>query len=264
MLNEFSRTQLLLGPEAMERMAQARVAVFGIGGVGGYAVEALARSGIGALDLIDDDRVCLTNINRQILATHKTVGKYKVDVAAERIAEINPKCEVRTYRTFYLPETADQFDFSSYSYVVDAIDTVSGKIQLVLAAQDAHVPIISSMGAGNKLDPTAFRVTDLYKTRMDPLARVMRRELKKRGVRRLKVVYSEEQPIRPLEDLSISCRAHCICPPGTKRHCTDRRDIPGSTAFVPSVAGLILAGEVVKDLCRTYIEERNHERADSI
>ena len=253
MLNEFSRTQLLLGPEAMERLAQARIAVFGIGGVGGYAVEALARSGIGALDLIDDDRVCRTNINRQLLATQKTVGKYKVDVAAERIADINPKCSVNTYKTFYLPETADQFDFSSYSYVVDAIDTVSGKIQLVLAAQDAHVPIISAMGAGNKLDPTAFRVTDIYKTRMDPLARVMRRELKKRGVKALKVVYSEEEPMRPSEDMSISCRTQCICPPGTQRHCTDRRDIPGSTAFVPSVAGLIIAGEVIKDLCREYI-----------
>ena len=245
MLNEFSRTQLLLGPEAMEKLLQSRVAVFGIGGVGGYAVEALARSGIGALDLVDDDRICLTNINRQILATRKTVGKYKVDVAAERIAEINPHCTVQTYKTFYLPETAAEFDFSQYDYVVDAIDTVSGKIQLVLAAQAAGTPIISSMGAGNKLDPTAFRVADLYQTRMDPLARVMRRELKKRRVKELKVVYSEEQPIRPLEDMSISCRAHCICPPGTKRHCTDRRDIPGSTSFVPSVAGLIIAGEVV-------------------
>ena len=250
MLNEFSRTQLLLGPEAMERLAQARVAVFGIGGVGGYTVEALARSGVGALDLIDDDRVCLTNINRQLLATRKTVGRYKVDVAAERIAEINPKCDVKTYTTFYLPETADQFDFSHYSYVVDAIDTVSGKIQLVLAAQAVQVPVISSMGAGNKLDPTAFRVADIYETHMDPLARVMRRELKKRGVQHLKVVYSEEKPIRPYEDLSIICRTNCICPPGTKRHCTDRRDIPGSTAFVPSVAGLIMAGEVIKDLCR--------------
>jgi tRNA A37 threonylcarbamoyladenosine dehydratase len=256
MLNEFSRTQLLLGPEAMEKLSRSRVAVFGIGGVGGYAVEALARSGIGALDLIDDDRVCLTNTNRQILATRKTVGKYKVDVAAERIGEINPRCSVRTYKTFYLPETADQFDFSNYDYVVDAIDTVSGKIQLVMAAQTTGTPIISSMGAGNKLDATAFRVSDIYKTRTDPLARVMRRELKKRDVKRLKVVWSDEQPIRPHEDLSISCRAHCICPPGTKRHCTDRRDIPGSTAFVPSVAGLIIAGEVVKDLCKTQLEQR--------
>ena len=238
MLNEFSRTQLLLGPDAMEKLARSRVAVFGIGGVGGYAVEALVRSGIGALDLIDDDKVCLTNINRQILATRRNVGKYKVDMAAERIREINPHCEVRSYKTFYLPETAEEFDFSQYDYVVDAIDTVSGKIQLVLAAQAAGTPIISSMGAGNKMDATAFRVADITQTSVCPLARVMRRELKKRGVQHLKVVYSKEKPIRPLEDLSISCRAHCICPPGTKRHCTDRRDIPGSVAFVPSVGWL--------------------------
>ena len=250
MLDAFSRTRLLLGPEAMERLAEARVAVFGIGGVGGYAVEALARSGVGALDLIDDDKVCLTNINRQLLATRRTVGKYKVDVAAERVAEISPRCTVRTYKTFYLPETAEEFDFTQYDYVVDAIDTVSGKIQLVLAAQAAGTPIISCMGAGNKLDPTAFRVADIYKTSVCPLARVMRRELKKRGVKRLKVVYSEEPAIQPLEDMSVSCRTHCICPPGTERHCTDRRAIPGSVAFVPSVAGLILAGEVVKDLAK--------------
>ena len=250
MLNEFSRTQLLLGPEAMEKLASSRVAVFGIGGVGGYTVEALARSGIGTLDLIDDDRVCLTNINRQIFATRKTVGKYKVDAAAERIAEINPRCTVHTYKTFYLPETADQFCFSDYDYVVDAIDTVSGKIQLVLAAQAVGTPIISAMGAGNKLDPSAFRVSDIYETSVCPLARVMRRELKKRGVKELKVVWSPEQPIRPLEDLSISCRTNCICPPGTKRHCTDRRDIPGSVSFVPPVVGLIIAGEVVKDLVK--------------
>ena len=250
MLNEFSRTQLLLGPEAMEKLASSRVAVFGIGGVGGYTVEALARSGIGTLDLIDDDRVCLTNINRQIFATRKTVGKYKVDAAAERIAEINLRCTVHTYKTFYLPETADQFCFSDYDYVVDAIDTVSGKIQLVLAAQAVGTPIISAMGAGNKLDPSAFRVSDIYETSVCPLARVMRRELKKRGVKELKVVWSPEQPIRPLEDLSISCRTNCICPPGTKRHCTDRRDIPGSVSFVPPVVGLIIAGEVVKDLVK--------------
>jgi tRNA A37 threonylcarbamoyladenosine dehydratase len=179
MLNEFSRTQLLLGPEAMEKLAHSRVAVFGIGGVGGYTVEALARSGVGALDLIDDDKVCLTNINRQILATRKTVGKHKVDVAAERIGEINPRCVVRTYKTFYLPDTAEKYDFSQYDYVVDAIDTVSGKIQLVLAAKEAGTPIISSMGAGNKLDATAFRVADISQTSVCPLARVMRRELKK-------------------------------------------------------------------------------------
>ena len=241
------RTESLLGPAAMEKLAGSRVALCG---VGGYALEALVRSGVGALDLIDHDTVDTTNLNRQILALTDTVGRLKVDVAAERIREINPRCEVHTYKTFYLPETAEEFDFSQYDYVVDAIDTVSGKIQLVLAAQAAGTPIISAMGAGNKLDPTAFRVADIYKTRVDPLARVMRQELKRRGIKALKVVYSEEQPVRPLEDMSISCHAHCICPPGTKRHCTDRRDIPGSTAFVPSVAGLILAGEVVKDLCK--------------
>ena len=248
MLNEFSRTQLLLGADAIEVLRHSRVAVCGVGGVGGFTVEALVRSGVGALDLIDDDKVFLTNINLQILAIRKTVGRYKVDAAAERIAEINPHCEVRTHKTFYLPESADAFDFTEYDYVVDAIDTVSGKIQLVLAAQAAGVPIISSMGAGNKLNASAFRVADIYQTSVCPLARVMRRELKKRGVRHLKVVYSKEQPRRPFEDLSISCRKHCICPPGTKRHCTDRRDIPGSVAFVPSVVGLIIAGEVVKDL----------------
>ena len=248
MLNQFSRTQLIYGPEAMEKLKNSRVAVFGIGGVGGYTVEALARSGVGALDLIDDDRVCLTNINRQIIATRKTVGKYKVDVAAERVGDINPQCQVRTYQTFYLPETRDMFDFKEYDYVVDAIDTVTGKIDLILAAQDAGTPIISSMGAGNKTDPTAFRVADIYQTSVCPLARVMRRELKRRGVEKLKVVYSQEKPIRPLEDMSISCRANCVCPPGTVRKCTDRRDIPGSTAFVPSVVGLIIAGEIINDL----------------
>lgn len=248
MLNAFSRTQLVFGQAAMEKLESARVAVFGVGGVGGYTVEALARSGIGTLDLIDNDRVCLSNINRQILATHKTVGRYKVDAAAERVADINPKCTVNTYKTFYLPETKGQFDFRQYDYVVDAIDTVSGKIALVLEAQAAGTPIISCMGAGNKIDPSAFRVADIYETSVCPLARVMRRELRKRGVSALKVVYSEEKPIRPLEDMSVGCRSHCICPPDTARHCTDRRDIPGSTAFVPSVAGLIIAGEVVKDL----------------
>ncbi|MBR0267574.1 MAG: tRNA threonylcarbamoyladenosine dehydratase [Clostridia bacterium] len=248
MLNQFSRTQLLFGPEAMERLAKSRVAVFGIGGVGGYAVEALVRSGIGALDLIDDDRVCLTNLNRQLYATRKTVGKYKVDVAAERILEINPDCSVTVHKTFYLPDTQAMFDFSRYDYVVDAIDTVTGKLALVEQAQASGTPIISAMGAGNKTDPTAFRVADIYKTSVCPLARVMRSECRKRGIRHLKVVYSTEEPKRPLEDPSISCRSHCICPPDTRK-CTVRRDIPGSTAFVPSVAGLIIAGEVVKDLC---------------
>ncbi|MBR3403471.1 MAG: tRNA threonylcarbamoyladenosine dehydratase [Parasporobacterium sp.] len=248
MLNQFSRTQLLYGEASMQKLAACRVAVFGIGGVGGYVVEALARSGIGALDLIDDDRVCLANLNRQILATRRTVGKYKVDVAAERVHEINPDCKVRTYRTFYLPETQDQFDFREYDYVVDAIDTVTGKLSIIENAKKAGVPIISCMGAGNKVNPSAFEVADIYETSICPLARVMRRECRKRGIDSLKVVYSKEKPIRPLEDMSISCRQHCICPPGTARKCTDRRDIPGSTAFVPSVAGLIIAGEIVNDL----------------
>ena len=248
MLNQFSRTQLLYGQDNMRKLAASRVAVFGIGGVGGYVVEALARSGVGALDLIDDDRVCITNLNRQILATRKTVGKYKVDAAEERIREINPQCEVRTYKTFYLPETQDQFDFHDYDYVVDAIDTVSGKLAIIENAKKAGVPVISSMGAGNKVDPAALEVADIYDTSVCPLARVMRRECRKRGIDSLKVVYSRETPIRPLEDMSISCRQHCVCPPGTVRKCTQRRDIPGSTAFVPSVAGLIIAAEVVRDL----------------
>ena len=248
MLNQFSRTQLLLGQEGMEKLFQARVAVFGIGGVGGYTVEALARSGVGTLDLIDDDKVCLTNLNRQIFATRKTVGQYKVDVAQQRILEINPKAVVHTYKTFYAPQTAELFDFTQYDYVVDAIDTVTGKLELVEQAEKAGVPIISSMGAGNKMDPTAFEVADIYETSVCPLARVMRRELKRRGIRKLKVVYSKEPPMTPIDDLAISCRTNCVCPPGTARKCTQRRQVPGSNAFVPSVVGLIIAGEVVKDL----------------
>ena len=205
---------------------------------------------MGAFDLVDDDKVCLTNLNRQIIATHKTVGKYKVDVMRERMLEINPDCDVRVHKCFYLPETAAEFNFSDYDYVVDAVDTVTAKVTLVLEAQKAGVPIISCMGAGNKLDPSRFRVADIYKTQGCPLARVMRTALRKRGVKKLKVVYSDEIPTRPIEDMSISCRSHCICPPGAKHKCTERRDIPGSTAFVPSVAGLIIAGEVVKDLSR--------------
>ena len=247
MLNQFSRTQLIFGETAMQRLDGARVAVFGIGGVGGYTVEALARSGIGQLDLIDDDKVCITNVNRQLLATLKTVGQYKVDVAKERIAEINPKCRVNSFKTFYMPDTEGEFDFSQYDYIVDAIDTVKGKLALVENAQKAGTPIISSMGAGNKVDAAAFEVADIYETSVCPLARVMRYECRRRGIKKLKVVYSKEKPIRPMEDMSISCRRHCVCPPGTRK-CTVRRDIPGSTAFVPSVAGLIIAGEVIKEL----------------
>ena len=248
MLNQFSRTQLLLGADNMDRLSNAKVAVFGIGGVGGYVVEALARSGVGSFVLVDDDKVCLTNINRQIIATRKTVGKYKVDVMKERILEINPDADVEVRKCFYLPENAHEFPFEEYSYVVDAVDTVTAKIELIMRAKESGTPIISSMGAGNKLDASAFRVADIYKTKVCPLAKVMRRELKKRGVKKLKVVYSEEQPIRPIEDMAISCRSHCICPPGAKHKCTERRDIPGSVALVPSVVGLIIAGEVIKDL----------------
>ena len=247
MLNQFSSTQLVIGEEAMQRLAGARIAVFGIGGVGGYTVEVLARSGIGQLDLIDDDKVCITNVNRQLLATLKTVGQYKVDVAKERVADINPKCRVNTFKTFYMPDTEGEFDFSQYDYIVDAIDTVKGKLALVENAQKAGTPIISSMGAGNKVDAAAFEVADIYETSVCPLARVMRYECRRRGIKKLKVVYSKEKPIRPMEDMSISCRRHCVCPPGTRK-CTVRRDIPGSTAFVPSVAGLIIAGEVIKEL----------------
>jgi tRNA A37 threonylcarbamoyladenosine dehydratase len=248
MLTQFSRTELLLGKDAMEKLAGARVAVFGVGGVGGYVCEALARTGVGAFDLVDDDKVCLTNVNRQLIATRKTVGKYKIEVMKERILDINPKAEVYLHNCFFLPENADEFPFDQYDYIVDAVDTVTAKISLVLKAQEMGIPIISSMGAGNKMEASMFRVADIYDTKVCPLAKVMRRELKKRGVKRLKVVYSEEKPITPVEDMAISCRTNCICPPGAARKCTDRRAIPGSIAFVPSVVGLIIAGEVVKDL----------------
>lgn len=235
MSNQFSRTQLLIGAEGIEKLSKARVAVFGIGGVGGYVVEALARSGVGEFDLIDDDTVCLTNLNRQIIATRQTVGRNKVDVMKERILSINPDAVVHVHKCFYLPETAEQFDFSKYSYVVDAVDTVTAKIDIILKAQACGVPVMSSMGAGNKLDPTKFQVADIYKTTMCPLAKVMRHELKKRGVKKLKVVYSTEKSMTPVEESAELADSK-------------RRSIPGSIAFVPSVAGLIIAGEVVKDL----------------
>lgn len=247
MQNQFSRTQLLFGPEAMERLRRSRVAVFGIGGVGGYALEALVRSGIGALDLIDDDRVCLSNLNRQIIATRKTLGKYKVDAAEERVLEINPDCRVLTFKTFFMPDTRDQFDFSQFDYVIDAIDTVTGKLALIEAARETGTPIICSMGAGNKTDPTAFRVADIYQTSVCPLARVIRSECRKRNIRHLKVVYSTEPPIKPLEDQETGCPGDGVGQPGTRKG-APRRTVPGSTSFVPSVAGLILAGEVIKDL----------------
>lgn len=238
-MNErFIRTQLLYGAKAMEHLSKCRVAVFGIGGVGGYVAEALARSGIGSLDLIDNDKVCLSNINRQIIATEKTLGEYKVDAAKERISDISPDCTVRTYKVFYLPETQDLFDFNEYDYVADAIDTVTGKLTIIENAKKAGVPVISSMGAGNKVNPAAFEVADIYETSVCPLAKVMRHECKKRGIKELKVVYSKEPPMRPL-DL-----------PKAESENTARRAVPGSTAFAPSVAGLIMAGEIINDLVR--------------
>lgn len=260
MQNQFSRTELLLGKDAMERLSCARVAVFGVGGVGGYVVEALVRSGVGAVDIIDNDKVCLTNLNRQIIATRSTVGQYKVDVMRDRILDINPECTVNVHKCFYLPETQAEFDFTQYDYVVDAVDTVTAKLALIMQAKDAGVPIISSMGAGNKLNPAAFEVADIYKTSVDPLARVMRRELKKRGIKKLKVVYSKEEPLTPIppetckagvSGLDEACTIADSAAAGAQTQefkAAKRRATPGSTAFVPSAAGLLIASEVVKDL----------------
>ena len=243
-MNALSRTGLLLGIENIKRLRNSRVAVFGIGGVGGYAVEALARTGIGTLDLVDSDTVNLSNLNRQIIATRKTVGKYKVDAAKERIADIDPSIIVHTYPIFYMPDTASQFDFKNYDYIIDAIDTVTGKLELIEQAKKAGVPIISSMGAGNKLDPTAFCVADIYETSVCPLARVMRREVKKRGIETLKVVYSKEKAIEPISS------------PKNEEETASGKPIPGSIAFVPSVVGLIIAGEVIKDLTINQLQSK--------
>ncbi len=232
----------------MARLKISTVAVFGIGGVGTYAAEALARSGVGGLVLVDDDKICLTNINRQLIATHKTVGRKKIEVMKERILDINPHCRVETHECFYSTGTAADFDLSRYDYIIDAIDTVSSKLLLIEEAGFAGVPVISCMGAGNKLDPTRLEVADIYETSVCPLARVMRKELKARGVKSLKVVYSKEEVIKPVEDLANSCKTGCVCPPGTTRKCTVRRQVPGSVSFVPSVAGLILAAEVIRVL----------------
>ncbi len=248
MQNQFSRTQLLLGKPAIDTLKGSRVAVFGVGGVGGYVVEVLARSGVGAIDVIDDDRVCLTNVNRQILATLSTVGKHKVDIAEARIHDINPRCIVRKYQTFYLPSNADQFDFSHYDYVVDCIDTVTAKLDLIYRCHDMNIPLLSCMGAAYKLDATAFTVTDIFKTINDPLAKVIRKKLRKTHIKHLKVVYSPEEPLESIDQPEISCRFHCICPNKDMRKCTDRHTIPSSNAWVPATAGLIAGGEVVKDL----------------
>jgi tRNA A37 threonylcarbamoyladenosine dehydratase len=248
MLNEFSRTELLLGHDALEKLSNSTVAIFGIGGVGSYTAEGLVRSGVGRFLLVDDDRICLTNINRQIHATRKTVGKYKVEVMAERLLEINPKVEIEIFKVFYSPENSGQFFEKHCDYFVDAIDTVTAKLDLIIKAKALGIPVISCMGAANKLDPTKLEVADIYDTSVCPLAKVMRHELRQRGVDSLKVVYSREPPITPIDIEEASCRNHCICPEGTKRTCAIRRQIPGSVSFVPSVAGLIIAGEVVRDL----------------
>lgn len=249
MPNQFSRTQLVVGPTAMEDLKRAHVAVFGIGGVGGYVVEALARSGVGALDLIDHDRVCITNVNRQIVATTETIGQYKVDIMEQRVRAINPQCKVTTYKCFYLPSTKDQFDFRSYDYVVDAVDTVTAKLQLVMESHACNTPIICSMGAGNKLNPADFQVADISKTSVDPLAKIIRKELRKRGINHLKVVYSQERPQRPYMDLSGACAYREACPPEVREACDEPSgDAPGSVSFVPPVVGMILASEVVKDI----------------
>lgn len=247
MLNQFSRTELVIGKEAIEKLNNSKVAVFGLGGVGSFVVEGLVRAGIGNFVLIDDDKICLTNLNRQLFATRSTIAKYKADVAKERILDINPKANVEIYKEFFNPETEGILD-ESIDYIVDAIDTVTGKIELVLRANKLNIPIISSMGTGNKLDPTRFEVTDIYKTSVCPLAKVMRKELKARGIKKLKVVYSKEEPIKPNNNSESSCKTNCICPPDSKRTCAVRNQVPGSVSFVPSVAGLIIAGEIVKDI----------------
>ena len=252
MLNQFSRTELIIGKEGIEKLKNAKVAVFGIGGVGSYVVEGLVRAGNGNFVLIDDDKVCLTNLNRQIIATRKTVGKPKVEVAKDRILEINPEARVEIYQDFFMPNTEGILD-NSIDYIVDSIDTVTAKIELVVRADKLNIPIISSMGTGNKLDPTRFEVTDIYKTSICPLAKVMRKELRKRNIKSLKVVYSKEEPIKPEQNLENSCKTGCICPLGTVRKCSSKNQVPGSISFVPSVAGLIIAGEVVKDILKKLI-----------
>ncbi len=247
MLNQFSRTELVIGKEGVEKLNNTKVAIFGLGGVGSFVLEGLVRAGIGNFVLIDDDKICLTNLNRQILATRKTVGQPKVEVAKQRILDINPNANVEIHQEFFMPETEGILD-NSIDYIVDCIDTVTAKIELVVRADKLNIPIISCMGTGNKLDPTRFEVTDIYKTSVCPLAKVMRKELRSRGIKKLKVVYSKEEPVRLNETTENSCKHNCICPPGTKRKCTIRNQVPGSVSFVPSVAGLIIAGEVVKSI----------------
>lgn len=250
MLNQFSRTELLIGTEGIEKLNKAKVAIFGIGGVGSFAVEALVRAGVENFILIDDDKICLTNLNRQIHATRKTIGKYKVDVMKERILEINPSSKVETYKEFFMPGNETKILDKSVTYIIDSIDTVTAKIELVMQSQKLGIPIISSMGTGNKLDPTRLEITDINKTSVCPLAKVMRKELRNRGIKKLKVIYSKEEPIKPNKAQEASCKTSCICPPDTKRKCSKKNQVPGSISFVPSVAGLIIAGEVIKDIIK--------------
>ena len=250
MSEELSRTELLIGNDAIDKLSKAHVIVFGVGGVGGFVCEALARSGIGHIDLVDDDTVVLSNINRQIIATHSTVGRYKTEVMRERIKDINPDCEVNEYRCFYLPENKDQFDFAKYDYIVDAVDTITAKLTIIEEAKKAGVMVISSMGAGNKLDPTAFTVADISKTSVDRLAKVMRRELKKRGINHLKVVYSTEKAVTPMEKNMEEDKDTDVNETLTSSNTHRKRSVPGSIAFVPSVVGLIIAGEVIKDIVK--------------
>ena len=248
MLDQFSRTRMLLGEAGIQSLQNSFVAVFGIGGVGGYAAEALVRSGVGKIALFDDDKICITNLNRQIIATHQTVGEVKVEAMEKRLKEINPNVLVETHRVFYGPDVSTDFDLGAYDYIIDAVDTVTAKLELIVRAGEAKVPVISAMGTANKLDPTAFCVTDIFNTQGDPLARVMRRELRRKGIDSLKVVCSTEEASAPIAEFSGGCKNNCVCPPDVERTCAKRRQIPASNAFVPGVAGLILAGTVVKDL----------------
>ena len=250
MLNQFARTELLIGKEGIQKLHDAKVAIFGIGGVGSFAVEGLVRAGVEHFVLIDDDKVCLTNLNRQIIATRKTIGKYKVDVAKERILEINPNATVETYQEFFMPDSEVKIITEDLDYVLDCVDTVTAKIEIIMQCKKLNIPVISACGTGNKLDPSRFEITDIYKTSICPLAKVMRKELRKREINSLKVLYSKEEPIKIDEYSNSSCKTNCICPPGTQRKCTVRNQVPGSISFVPSVAGLMIAGEVVKDLIR--------------
>lgn len=250
MLNQFSRTELLIGEDGINKLQNAKVAIFGVGGVGSFVVEGLVRAGVGHFVIVDDDKICLTNLNRQIIATRKTIGKYKVNVAKERILDINPNATVETYQEFYMPNSESNILKEDLDYVVDCIDTVTAKIELVMNCKKMNIPIISAMGTGNKLDPSKFEITDIYKTSVCPLAKVMRKELRKRNVDSLKVIYSKEEPIKINQESNGSCKTNCICPPGTKRKCSIRNQVPGSISFVPSVAGLMIAGEIVKEIIK--------------